>query len=229
MDPLQHFLDTYPPDFSQVDSLVSGSLYRAVMLKNGSIGVCATLGHCGNVDLNNPSLSNPCFRSFLIAYYNAVFNNCADVETGKDIYTDVDFRKGKNLVMIGFFRPLVAKFDRDQIAVHVFDIEHSDPRLTDYADLEKILSKADEVIVTSTTLVNNTFSQLTELLPEQANAYLLGPSGILHPQLLKQKNVKAVYGMQIPSFQKELLEIIGNNGGTPDFSRLTTKVVLRHP
>lgn len=228
MDPLQYFLTASPPDFSLVENYVTGDLYRAVMLRNGNIGVCATLGHSGPVNLASPSLSDPGFRSLLIAYYNAVFNGIAKVETDRDIYADVDFTKMKNLVMIGFFRPLVAKFDRDQIPLQVFDIEQDDPRLTEYHKIENALSNADQVIITSTTLVNNTFNQLIERLPEHAEAYMLGPSGILHPYMLRYKNVKAVYGMQIPAFQAELPDIIAHGGGTPEFSKLTTKVVLRN-
>lgn len=228
MDPLIRLTSILKPDPAEVLEVFGGEVYTGIQLKNGEIGLCATLGNKGyyNIEsLVNPDFSNPLHRILLIAYFNARFNSLAHPDAQTDIFEHLDFRD-KKIVMIGFFKPVVAKFDREGIPLHIFDIKEDNPRLTAMGELENILPFAEVAIITSTTLVNQTFERVTGLLDKNCLAYLLGPSSILHPVLFEYPQIKAIYGMQIQAGDSRVIEIVKNNGGTPDFSKFTTKVCI---
>lgn len=229
MDPLELLLQVCPPQQERINNLVSGQLYTALVLDTGEMGVCANLTYHPMINtgwISAPDLSNPSHRIVLIAYYNALFNSAVKPDAYQDIFAHQDFRRSGRLVMIGFFRPLVAKFDQAGIPLTVFDIAQEDERLEPYSNLEGSLKAADRVIITSTTLVNNTYPYLTGLLRETAEVYMLGPSTILHEALFAAGKVKALYGMQFGKSDKRVLEVIRNDGGTSDFSKYSTKVCL---
>lgn len=228
MDPLIRLTSILKPDPAEVKEIFGGEVYTGIQLINGEIGLCATLGNqgiCNPEILCNPEFSNPLHRIHLIAYYNARFNSEVNPDAQTDIFEHLDFR-GKQIIMIGFFKPVVAKFDRDGIPLYIFDLKEDNPRLTSMSKLEDFAPKAEIAIITSTTLVNQTFERVTSLLDKSCKAYLLGPSSILHPVLFEYPQIQAIYGMQIQSGDSRVIEIVRNNGGTPDFSKFTTKVCI---
>jgi uncharacterized protein (DUF4213/DUF364 family) len=62
--------------------------------------------------------------------------------------------------MVGLFQSLLDKFDQSGLKVHVFDIEKTGSGLTHMQYQKKFLNEADAVILTSTSLVNNTFDEV---------------------------------------------------------------------
>jgi len=230
-DPLEYLLKMYPPDFTKIAKRIYGNVYFAIMLHDGNIGVCATLGNpIEPVEINSPiALESPSWRILLIAFYNALLNPHIKPNGFTDIFNHVNFNSNDNIVMIGFFRPLVAKFDSHGIPVKVFDIQQEDTRLTPYEQLDSELQRADNVIITSTTFVNNTFASIISKIRPDAKAYLLGPSSIVHPVIFNYPQVLAIFGMRFQANRKMVLDIIANNGGTPDFSSFAQKtLLLRH-
>jgi uncharacterized protein (DUF4213/DUF364 family) len=229
MDPLKRLLSIHPLDLEGIEQVVHGNLYLAIELKNGEIGVCATLGEETMPFLftsSNLDLDCPAHRIHLIAYYNALFNSGVIPDAKEDIFTHLNFRTAGDIVMIGYFRPLVKKFDALHIPLRIFDLKNDDARLTPYSLLESTLPLADTVIITSTTLVNNTFEQIAGLLKPGARAYMLGPTTIMHPVMFSFPQLKALYGMAIHPADQKVLDIIASHGGTPEFSPFAQKICL---
>jgi uncharacterized protein len=229
MDPLSQLLSQYPPDPSLIDCVIQGDLYLAMKLKDGRIGVCATLGNTGGKEFDssiNIDLSSVYSRIRLIAYYNALFNAVAVTDAKEDIFTHLNFSQAGKIVMIGYFRPLVKKFDALSIPLSIFDLAHDDTRITPYSILDAVLPSADTVIVTSTTLVNNTFAKMISLVKQDAKAYMLGPTTIMHPVMFSYPQIRAIYGMSFTPGDQRPLEVVGNNGGTPDFSPFAQKICM---
>lgn len=229
VDPLEKLLHDFPPQAGKIKKSVPGAMYHATLLHNGQLGVCATLGFPVSAPplSSEPDLSDPSQRIPLISYYNALFNPEAKEHDQLDIFSHLDFSHAGSIVMIGFFRPLVKKFDATGIPVKVYDINQEDPRLTDYETLSLYLKKADSVIITSTTLVNNTFPGIIRQLKRDACAYLLGPSTLLHPVMFGYPNIKALYGMKFQADDERVIQVISANGGTPEFSGFATKVCMK--
>lgn len=227
-DPLQVLFNECPPDLNLVKKIVPGELYVAVQLIDGNIGVSATLGSRFNADAGRLSafdLSDQSHRIFLIAYYNAFFNPKIKVHQTGDIYDVVNFSGSSSVVMIGYFRPLVRKFDEAGIPLKIFDLKEDDERLMPISNLADHLGGAEQVILSSTSLVNRTFNDVINHVNMAANVYLLGPSTILHPLFRNYPVIKGLFGMYIPGDEERVLKVIAGNGGTPEFSAFTQKIV----
>jgi uncharacterized protein (DUF4213/DUF364 family) len=229
MNPLQILFREFPPDFTKVKRIVAGEMYVALQLHDGNIGVCATLGYDFKINLQqlpNIDLSIPSHRILLISYYNALFNHRQDADSYGDIFDILNFSQAGSIAMIGLFRPLVRKFDQAAIPLQVFDLKQDDARLEPYSEIIKSLKYATEVLLTSTSLVNDTFSEVINYVNPGANVYMLGPSTILHEKLFEYETIKGLFGMFIPANEDRVIEVIKANGGTPEFSAFCTKVVL---
>jgi uncharacterized protein (DUF4213/DUF364 family) len=229
MDPLFHLLNQVAPEPAKIDHIVQGNLYLALQLKNGRVGVCANLGNYSDDEfesLEKIDLSSISTRIRLIAYYNALFSAEAIPDAKEDIFTHLDFRMAGNIVMIGYFKPLVKKFDALGIPLSIFDLVQDDPRILPYSALETTLPAADTAIVTSTTLANNTFENIMSLVKRDANVYMLGPSTIMHPVMFDYEQIRAIYGMSFTPGDHRVLQVIGNHGGTPDFSPFGQKICM---
>lgn len=160
-DPLIYYYEKYGIDQKTIEKIVIGEKYTAVLLNNGNIGVCANLNYKpDNVSLDNIHPLKPEDRIILTAYYNAYFNYNNDYEYQKDIYDTIDFKRYNNVVMIGYFQSLVEKFRNEKISLKIFDYLTDNKDLTDMSLQKQHVSNADCLIISATTLINNTFTGL---------------------------------------------------------------------
>ncbi|MBN2893950.1 MAG: hypothetical protein JXL97_18925 [Bacteroidales bacterium] len=226
IDPIRYLYENYSFEKSQIRELITGLRYLAVLLKNGEIGVCATLSNDFDLsldDFDKPNLNDFRHRILLNAYYNAIFNTEKNDYKYGDITEIIDFKNIKDLVMIGYFRPVVEKFQKAGINVHIFDLKNKE--VTVPMEFQKnYLKKCDAAIVTATTFYNNTFLDITENC--SGDIYILGPSTIMHPYIFEFSNVKYLFGSLFERNDNRVLDIIGQDLGTRHFLKLGKKVFL---
>jgi uncharacterized protein (DUF4213/DUF364 family) len=227
-DPLELLYHKYGATPDDVKELICGKRYFALMLNNGKIGVCATLDQPYDVDANilkNPDFNNIAHRIVLNAYFNAVLNTPDKTYKKGDIFQAIDFKKYSNIVMIGFFRPLVKKFVKANISLSVFDkIEKESPVLPNELQAEYI-AKSDALILTATTFFNGTFLDIIEKT-NKCDIFILGPSAFLTDEIFDYKNIKTVFGSVFKKFDTEVLKIIQDGYGTRVFSVRADKVYI---
>lgn len=230
-EPIAYYFEKYGIDLQQIKQIVCGDKYVAVVLKNGQMGVCATLDHYVNIsvqDLRMPDLNNIQHRIVLNAYYNAVYNYQNQYNTTTDIFDAIDFKKYQNIVMIGFFRSLVERFEREKINLAIFDQAAEDEKLVDMSKQLSEVSKADAVILTSTSVFNNTFLEIVNATKNQCDVYTLGPSTILNREMFQYRNVKLLFGAIFEPNDVNALKIIEQGGGTKQFLPFMDKVFLNY-
>jgi len=228
-EPLKHYYKKYGFDKQLIKSFAVGLRYLGIMLTNGHIGVCAIQHNEVNLDFDNfsePDLSQIDHRIFYTAYLNAVLNYKRTYNDQKDIFDLIDFNTFENIVMIGYFRPLVKKFQNKNLQLRVFDLFEEDAVLCPLNDRTLELQKADCIILTSTSIFNNTFLEITDLSPQGSSIFLLGPSSILHEDMLKFRNIKKVFGIEFNQQDDRILQVIRENHGTPVFSPFGKKVYI---
>ena len=231
-EPLAFFFDKYGYDDHAVQKIVTGKRYSAVMRKDGRIGVCATLGHPVSPVVhafrdNGPDLTDVCHRILFTAYLNAGLNYRSSESPAGDIWDVIDFSKKKNIVMVGLFKPIVQKFERHGVPLEIFDMRKADGVLTDMAHQKERLSVAQAVILTATSVFNETFMQTLTATPEQCRIYLLGPSAIMAPEMLAYRNIKMIFGATFERNDERVLSVIENNGGTKQFLKFGAKNTLK--
>lgn len=228
-EPITYFFEKYGVDLKSIKDIVCGEKYVAVLLKNGRIGVCATLNQYVNVDVRElrfPDLTKISHRIVLNAYFNAVYNYQNTYNHKLDIFDKIDFKQYKNIVMVGFFRSLVDKFEKENLNLTIFDKMEQDQKLTDMSQQLSEISKADALILSSTTVFNNTFLELTMATNDQCDVYTLGPSTILDKEMFRYKNVKFLFGSVFEPNDVNTLKIIQQGGGTKQFLPFMDKVYL---
>ena len=227
-EPLKYFLEKYKFTISEISEIVIGAKYCAVMLNNGSIGVSANLDNRFKFninELNNLDLSIYKHRLIYNAYLNAKINFKKKKSTkNEDILKVVDFEKYKKITMVGYFKPVVKKLDDMKINLNIFDLVKSEDRIIEHKLMPEYIAKSDCIILSATSIANNTFTHIVENTPNKCNIFLLGPSTIMDIDMFKFKNITAIFGTKFNLNDQESLNIINNNEGTKHFIKLANKI-----
>jgi len=229
-EPLEFLLSKYKFDIEKIDTISTGQKYTAVLLKNGNIGVCANLGNKIDTDKNiysNYDLKSQPHRIVLNAYLNSLLNYSNNYQNSADIFDVINFKKYKKIVMLGFFKPILKKFDHAEIPITIFDLSKNDIALTPLSEQKPILQNADAIILTSTSVFNTTFINSINSTNDVCDIFLLGPSSIMSKELFNYKNIKMIFGSTFDKFDKRILKIIQNDGGTKDFLKFGNKCILQ--
>lgn len=230
IEPLELLLSKYNFEINEIEKICTGLRYTAVLLKSGNIGVCANLGHKIDSRKNNYinlNLQNLSHRIALNAYFNALLNYSHLRKSNADIFDTIDFKKYKKVIMLGFIKPVVKKFNETGISITVFDLKKDDVVLTPISEQKKLLGEADAVILTSTSICNTTFVDSINATKNNCDIFMMGPSSIMTPELLEYKNIKMIFGATFEKSDNRVLKIIQENGGTRDFLKFENKCVLQ--
>ena len=229
-EPLKYLYKQYGFDNTGIRQVVVGEKYLAVLLKNGNMGVCAVLKAQINNDFSLDEIPNLDLlpdRVFYTAWLNARLNYQNDYSDQKDIFDLIDFTKYKRIVMIGYFKPLAEKLRKAEIDFSIFDLYKQDKEVVPLEMQRDYVRGADAVILTATSIFNNTFRNIVcNTSPGACDIFVLGPSAVLSKDLMKYRNVKNIFGFVFPKDAKEALHIIREGGGTRSFNKFGSKVYL---
>ena len=226
-EPIKHYYNKLGINNSKIKEIICGEKYVAVLLNNGNIGVCSTLKGKVDItinDLQNFDNSSNSHRVVAIAYFNALLNYDREYKKQIDIFNEIDFKEFKNIVMIGYFGSLTEKFKNAAINLSIFDLKSDNDAIIDIKNQKQFLANADVVILTSTSVFNNTFLDIVNSTPKDCRIYTLGPSTILDPDMFSYNNIHTIFGSIFKKNDLELLDIIRNGGGTKTFLHLMKKV-----
>jgi len=228
-EPIKHFYSLLGFDRSRIKKCVTGEKYVALMNSSGNTGVCATLGTAMNDSLlkgDDVHIDDPVHRVILNAYFNSICNYERDYSDIKDIFESIDFSTRRSVVMVGYFESLYRKFHDSDIPLEVFDIHKESNILSDLSTLEHSLSEAETVILSGTTIFNNTFSDIMKFISPGCDVFLLGPSNILSEEMFKYPGIKVVFGSVFARNDHRVLDIIGAGHGTRKFLPFLKKVYI---
>lgn len=227
IDPLEKHQKKHAFDSKKVAEIFFGLKYTGILLTNGNIGVCANLDYQMNLEVVDwGNLNDHGFRIIYHAYLNALHNYDGPYSHQGDIFELIDFKAYKNIVMVGHFVPLAARFEKENIPVHIFDKAKHSPELKPIQALHTYLAKADSVILTSTSIANNSFLPVIQSCAPDSKVFLLGPSSFMHKSLYEFRQIKAIFGVLFKKNDQEIINIIKNNGGTRDFLPRAQKVMF---
>jgi uncharacterized protein (DUF4213/DUF364 family) len=226
-EPLRHFVEKHGVDISKIEKIICGQKYSAILLKNGNIGVCANLLEKVTVtinDLKTPDLSDSAHRIILNAYFCSLLNYSIPYEKTVDIFDAVEFKRYSHIVMVGLFQPVLDKFKKSNIAIHVFDKIKKSRRLIPLQEEMDYIKKADAVILTATSISNGTFMDIVAFSGEFCDIFILGPSAIMDSDMFRYQNIKKVFGAVFAPFDERVLDTIKQGFGTKKFIRFARKV-----
>jgi len=226
-DILQQLFQKHPFNSAHLKEIICNPKHCAIILNNGNIGVCSTLGVSLLNDLSifiNPDFNRIDHRIMVSAWVNACSNYTLKPSGEGDIFNGIDFSNYGNIVMIGYFGSLADKFKGKGIDVTIFDLDPIDKPVAPIESQKFHLSKANAVILTATAISNGTFHDLMEKSKENADIFILGPSTPLDSLLLMPPKVKALFGTRFNPNDDVVIDIIRKGGGTKSFLPFIKKV-----
>ncbi|HUW07332.1 MAG TPA: DUF364 domain-containing protein [Williamwhitmania sp.] len=229
MDILKDIYDYYKAELPPPSRIVCGAKYFAVENSLGNVGLAANLGEHKTVEISE--LMNPHFghyhqRVAVNAWINAYVNNQNSYPAEKDIFDQINFKAYPNIVMVGFFESLAAKFHRANIPLTIFDLNKQSPSIAPLESEYEAIHHADVVIVSSTSLANQTLSKIVTAKGDITKIMMLGPSTPLCPQLIRITGANILFG-SIVTDKNKLFEIVSNGGGTKQFRPYLKKVYFQ--
>ncbi len=229
IDPLELLLAKYGLDLKEVEEIFTGERYSGVLLKDGNIGVCSGTGrkipvNKGEYDsLNLQAFSH---RVFVNAYFNAKLNYSNSVAAEPEITKAVDFSKFKNVVMLGFIKPVAKQLKNAGVRLTIFDLNRNEPELTPITEREKHLANADAVVLSSTAIANGTFLQTIKNSKRSSKIFILGPSSTMAKEFFEFEKIEMIFGSVFKNRDRRIIEIIKNDGGTKEFLKYGIKKAI---
>jgi len=179
-------------------------------------------------------------RALGIAVMNALATLCWDrkpppnvtMEIGIDALDAARIRPNERVVMVGAFGPYIRKLRRRGQPFVVLEKDPTTLRADEmglYRPAEQaaaVVPEADVLLVTGTTLVNDTADALLALARPGAEIVMIGPSVSLVPDALFRRGVRVAGGVRVTD-PRALLALLAEGGsGHHFFGRSADKVVL---
>jgi uncharacterized protein (DUF4213/DUF364 family) len=179
-------------------------------------------------------------RAVGVATMNALADVCwerhatrgVELRSGVDAYDASAIQPGENVVVVGAFVPFLKSLKR---ARQQFTVLEMDPatlkpdelpyfRPADQADA--VLPSADVVLITGTTLVNDTLEHLLGLCRPAARVVVVGPMVGLLPDAFLRRGVDVLGGIRVTDPDAFLDMLAEGGSGYHFFGRSAEKVAL---
>jgi len=183
-----------------------------------------TLGIAALNALSELCLEDPACRTELCNPYRTLY--------GADAFDALDIPKGSKVVVIGALVPMLKRLLREGRDFTVLEL---DPRTLKGAELEHFLPvtetdaavpAADALVITGTTLLNDTLEHILSLKKPGAQALLTGPTASMLPGAFFEKGVTMLGGIHVTN-PDDALDIIGEAGsGYHLFGRSAERTVI---
>lgn len=228
----------------QVDLLCLGLGYTAVVTTDGGIGMaytyfedkksCMALNEAIDFEgrpaaalLENIKNEHPLERSMALALINALnHENALKLPQDKDnsiLFEKFRLEPETNVAMVGYFGPLVKRLKEKKVPLEILDISRG---LGDRKDFyTKLNNWADVLLLTSTSILNNTTEEILSHLQEKAKTALLGPSTPMMAEPFAHLPVHMLAGT-VPLDKDNIIKAVRHGMGTPVLHRFSRKSYL---
>ena len=229
-DPLIILYNKYGFNSKLIKTQVNGALYKAIMLYNGNIGLAVTPTPETNINLNTfstPNFQDLEHRAILTAYYNSLLNYSNEYDNIIDITDIVSLKQYTNIVMIGYCKPIAHTLQQKGFKINIFDDDKKEKVLLPRELKEAYLQNCDCAVVTATTLINGSIINILKSATTQTAVCLYGPSSIMCDEMFEFQQIKYIFGSIFKNNDQQLLNMIAEGSGTPDFSKLMQKVCFQ--
>jgi len=183
----------------------------------------------------------PLKKTLGIAVMNALATTCWAMgkqnesyvlEKNVDPVDKIEIGEGTHTVIVGALVPYIRRLIKNDREFSILELDTSalkERELQYYVPTEKaheVIPNADHVIITGTTLINDTLEGLLELVKPGAKVIVVGPTVGMMPEALFKRKVTYVGGVLVTR-PDELLDIIAEAGsGYHFYGRYAEKTVI---
>lgn len=189
-------------------------------------------------DIDSPV---PIKKSFAVAVLNALTTTCWNmspsenyvIEKSIDPIDVIDIPNDASVTLVGAITPYLKRFKKGP---NPFTVLEYDPRALkedelpfykhgDYA--HEVIPESDIVMMTGTTLLNETVHDLLSYCKEDAQVVVVGPTSSMFPIPLFRRGVNVVGGIRVTK-PDEILDILSEGGsGYHFFGKSAEKILIR--
>ena len=228
----------------QVDSLCLGLGYTAVVTSDGGVGLaytyfedkksCMVLNNSLDYEgraavelLEKIKSDRPIERSMALALVNALNHQKAlllpEDENNEIMFEIFKITKGTKVAMVGYFGPLIKRFEQKGAALEVLDRSRELGRVGDF--YKKLKNWADVLFLTSTSILNNSTEEILANAHARLKTIMLGPSTPMVKQAFEHLPVHMLAGT-VPLEKENVLKAVRHGAGTPVLHRFSRKSYL---
>jgi uncharacterized protein len=176
-----------------------------------------------------------------IASLNALSSSCWDVvpnrgyeiEFGKDAFDDIEIDTEKKAVVVGALAPVVKKLIAAGAKFHILEMDPSTLKEKEKAYFieadraREFVPGADLLVITGTTVLNDTLPGLLDMAKPGAQIIVTGPTASMLPDAFFSRGVTVLGGIVVTKAD-ELLDIISEGGsGYHFFGKSAERTVVR--
>jgi uncharacterized protein (DUF4213/DUF364 family) len=231
----------------RVEILSLGLGYTAVTTSNGGVGLsytyfgdkksCMVLnkhidyeGRSADHLLKKIKSDNTIERSMALALINALnykiaLNLPAD-EDNNIMSEKLKIGKGRKVAMVGFFGPMVKNFEKTGVLLEILDISRGLGKKKEFYD--KLMNWAQVLLLTSTSILNNSTEEILAHTGKKIKTVMLGPSTPMVTQAFEHLPVHMLAGT-VPVDKEKTLKAIRHGMGTPVLHKFSRKVFMDLP
>ena len=230
-----------------VELLSIGLGYTVVTTSDGGIGLASTFfderKSCSLIKdyydyENKPAMkllekiksSNTIERSMALALINALNYQKAlllpEDRKNEILFDTFNVRKGTHMAMVGYFGPLVKKFEQMNVSLEIID----DFRKIGQKKLfyNKLETWADVLFLTSTSILNNTTEEILYHVHDNVKTVMLGPSTPMVGEAFEHLPVLMLAGT-VPVYKENVLKAVRHGIGTQRIHRFSKKSFWLRP
>jgi len=229
----------------KVECVSIGLSYTAVTTDDGGIGVAFTYvdnKHCCSLNryyrdyegeraielLTEIKSPDPVHRSMGLALINALNYYEAlgfpEDPANRVLLDTFHIGQGTRVAMVGLFRPLMKMFEECGALVDVLD--HSQGMGEQSSFYERLSGWADVLLLTSTSILNQSAEDILSHLGAGAKVVMLGPSTPMTGDVFRHLPVHMLAGT-VPLNKEGVLRAVRHGAGTPVIHRHSRKVYLK--
>lgn len=180
-------------------------------------------------------------RTLGIATLNAISSYCwtkdiakdYEIIKGQDAFEDLVFKEGEKTVVIGALVPVLRTLIAGNHDFTVLEMDQSTLKgkeLDHFAhaeDYSKYVSKADHVIITGVTILNDTLLDILKECNKGAEILVTGPTASMLPDAFFDEGVTTMGGV-IVTRPDELLDVLAEGGsGYHFFGKSAERLIIR--
>ena len=228
----------------KIEILSLGLGYTAVTLSDGGIGLsythfenkksCMVLNKHIDYEgrpaiqlLEKIKSDNTIERSMALALINALnYNDALKLPEDKDntiLYEKVGINAGTNVAMVGYFGPLVNTLNQRNANLEILDESRNLGQ--EDAFFKKLDKWADVLLLTSTSILNNTTEKILGHVHPNIKTVMLGPSTPMIGEAFEHLPVHMLAGT-VPIDKKNILKAVRHGMGTPILHKFSRKSYL---
>ena len=227
-----------------VDLLCLGLGYTAAVTSDGGIGIAYTYfedkkscmllndtvdyeGRPASELLEKIKSDATIERSMALALVNALnYQNALqspEDENNEIMFETFKITKGTKVAMVGYFGPLIKRFEQREAVLDILDQSRGLGRMEDF--YKKLKNWADVLFLTSTSILNNSTEEMLAKVHAKVKTIMLGPSTPMVAEAFDHLPVHMLAGT-VPLDRENVIKAVRHGMGTPVLHRFSRKSFL---